>query len=104
MRTESRTDVERVAWLLGDPVGVETDEFLENLDQRVSVEGLSHPTETRNPSQSWRLKATSTPRRTGRAIRDALVFIRLMFMSGRNSVTRPLGVRYAFMPSNSVCA
>ena len=46
MRTESRTDVERVAWLLGDPVGIEADEFLENLDQRVSVEGLSHPTET----------------------------------------------------------
>ena len=37
--------------------------------------------------------------RTGIAMRSALVFMRFMFMSGRNKVTLPLVSLYALRPS-----
>ena len=37
-------------------------------------------------------------------MRVALVFIRAMFLSGRNNRTVPSSERYAFIPSNNVKA
>ena len=37
-------------------------------------------------------------------MRSAVVFMRFMFMSGRNIVTRPFVSLYAFRPSKRQCA
>lgn len=46
-------------------------------------------------------KSVAGNRLTGSAKRFALLFIRFMFMSGRNIVTVPSGCLYAFIPSKS---
>ena len=90
-----------MALLLRDPVLVEPDELLEELEQRVAVKRLSWraaPRVTGRPQKSVR------EMRTGGAILCALRFMRFMFMSGRNIVTLPLASRYALSPSKRHCA
>lgn len=75
---------------------IEADEFLDELEDRVTVKGLY-------ATGRWDMKEERR-KHTGRVIRSALKFMRFMFMSGRNKRTRPESCRYAFMPSKMVWA
>lgn len=90
-----------MALLLRDPVLVEPDELLEELEQRVAVKRLSWRAAPRVTGQLWKSVRGG---RTGSAILCALRFMRFMFMSGRNIVTLPLASRYALSPSKRHCA
>lgn len=78
---------------LRDPLLVDPDELLDELEQAVAAERLR----ARAPRVSQARPGPATRggrgRRTGSAIRSALVFIRRMFMSGRKSVTLPFASR-----------
>ena len=75
---------------------VEPDEILDELEERLAVECLLGVVREGAREEGRR--------RTGRAMRLALVFMRFMFMSGLNIRMAPVGSLYAFMPSKIVCA
>ena len=87
IRTHGRTNVQAVAFLVGDPIRVEPDELLDEVDDGFSIECL-------NEKDAREVKSRQYTRpvriRTGNAIRAALLFIRRMFISGRKRVILPL--------------
>ena len=84
--THSRTDIQTVAFFLGNPPRIQANELLDKLNKRVTVESLS---KVRSELDQRDIEA-NIQKLTGRAIRAALLFIRRMFMSGRKSVILPL--------------
>ena len=72
-------------------------ELFDEGEKRIPVKCLP-----KNGSKMSKLRSRESI--TGRAIREALAFMRFIFMSGRKSVTLPFSSRYAFIPSNSVWA
>ena len=83
-RTHGGTNVQTVTWLVRDPVLVHPDELLHELDYGLAIERLDEDKVTCLTSQ--RSEESS---RTGIATRAAVLFMRFMFMSGRNKVTFP---------------
>ena len=84
-RTEGGTNVQAVAFLVRYPVLVNADELLHQLNHSISIEFLG--------TVSIPLCDARLFIRTGNAIRCAVLFMRFMFMSGRNNVILPFTFR-----------